>query len=110
MRLGAGLRGCVARSTAASMRSRGARLDAVRADDRRADDGLGDRAEHLADPLADQPVGRLQPRLEEPDREEQRQEADVDEQGQLPGPEQHEHRGEQQLRGARPRSAGRPTA
>ena len=43
-----------------------ARLDAVRADHRRAHDGLGDRAEHLADPLAHQPVRRLQPLLEVP--------------------------------------------
>jgi hypothetical protein len=77
---------------------RRARLHAVRADDRRADHRLGNRTEQLADPLTDDLVRRLQRALKDPDREDQWQEAHVDQQRELPRPEQHDDSRQQHLR------------
>jgi hypothetical protein len=90
--------------------ARGAALHRVGPDHRGTDDGLGHRAEHLADPLADQPERGVQPLLHGSYDEDQRQEAQVDDEGQLPGPEQHQRGGQHQLGAAHQDEQARPTA
>ena len=68
----------------------GAVLDRVGADDQCTDDRLGDHREHLPHHVADDSVGIGQPTLEVAERGEQRQEADPDDDRQLPAVEQHD--------------------
>ena len=91
---GAGLLVAVDRGVDAYL---GAVLDRVGADHGRAHDGLADRAEHDADLAPYDAVGLGQPALEVAQAQEQRQEADPDHQGQLPGVERHHHGGDQDL-------------
>ena len=84
-------------SIAVSIRVLGALLDGVRADDRGADDRLGDRRQHHADLAAYDAVGVGEPALEVAQRQEQRQEADPDHDRQLPAVEQHHHGRDQHL-------------
>ena len=84
-------------SIASSIRSWVRSSIAYDADDRRADDRLGDRGQHDADLAADDAVRRGQLALEVAQREEQRREADPDHDRQLPGVDQHHHGRDQHL-------------
>ena len=79
------------------MRCLGALLDRVGPDGGRADDRLRDGAQHHADLLADDAVGRGEPALEEAQGQEQRQEADPDHDRQLPAVVGHHQRGDHDL-------------
>ena len=76
------------------------RLDAVGAHHRRAHQRLADRAEHPADRLAHRVVPAPGALLHQPHGGEQRQEADPDQQRQLPGVDRHHDRGQRHLRDA----------
>ena len=69
----------------------GAPLDGVGADDGRADDRLGDGREHHADLAPHHAVRLGELALEVAQRQEQRQEADPDHEGQLPAVVDHHH-------------------
>ena len=87
-------------SIAPSMRAWVRRLDGVGADDRRADDRLGDRGQHHADLAADDAVGLGELALEVAQRDEERCEADPDHDRELPAVEDHHDGRDQHLAGA----------